>query len=170
MLNFSRCLILGGEEFPTLSEISKWIPLGFNTCGKRIFNIYGITEVSCWASIYEFTVGDSLNQIGNIPIGKPLDDFTDFRICDDTGHVLAFKACKGELEIGSCIRHCFIPEYDENIKILQSQEIIYRKTGDFVERDELGNIIYLGRTNNTIKRMGKRICLGKCVYIYCFTF
>ncbi|TMW42008.1 hypothetical protein DOY81_012912, partial [Sarcophaga bullata] len=142
-----------------LFEVCKWIPLDFNTCGKRIFNIYGITEVSCWASIYEFTADDYLNKTEHVPIGKPLDDFTYFRICDDMGHVLPFKACKGELEIGSSVRHCFIPEYDENIKILESQEIIYRKTGDFVERDELGNIFYVGRTNSITKRMGKRICL-----------
>ncbi|KAM7352015.1 aminoadipate-semialdehyde dehydrogenase isoform 2-T2 [Cochliomyia hominivorax] len=153
-----RCLILGGEAFPSKLELKIWFPLDFSTLKKRIFNIYGITEVSCWSSIHELHI-KNLSDVELIPLGKSLDELTYFRIVDEFERVLHAKNCKGELEISSSFRRCFIPQYDADIKILETNEIIYRKTGDFVERDELGNVYYIGRINNTIKRLGKRLCL-----------
>lgn len=42
-----RVLAFGGESCPTLSTLREWRPSGSNTL---IYNLYGITEVSCWAS------------------------------------------------------------------------------------------------------------------------
>ena len=48
-LTFLKTFILGGEPFPHLSNstITKLIREG-----KRVINIYGLTEMSCWASYY----------------------------------------------------------------------------------------------------------------------
>lgn len=46
-----RCLIFGGEPFPSMEEISLWLQIngdGEVQMRTRLFNIYGITEVSCW--------------------------------------------------------------------------------------------------------------------------
>ncbi|KAI8117638.1 Acyl-CoA synthetase family member 4 like protein [Lucilia cuprina] len=154
-----RCLILGGEDFPTTLELQTWLPLDFSNSGKRIFNIYGITEVSCWSSIYEFNNKTETKDFG-IPLGKPLDDNTFFRLLDKFGNILHHTNCKGELEIVSTKRHCFIPQLDgDDVKMMQLKDVIYRKTGDLIERDGSGDLYYLGRTNNTIKRLGKRLCL-----------
>lgn len=45
-----RVLALGGEACPPLSLLRSWRQQGNVT---RVFNLYGITEVSCWASCYE---------------------------------------------------------------------------------------------------------------------
>ncbi|XP_037808323.1 beta-alanine-activating enzyme isoform X2 [Lucilia sericata] len=154
-----RCLILGGEDFPAALELQTWLPLDFSNSGKRIFNIYGITEVSCWSSIYEFNNQAETKDCG-IPLGKPLDDYTFLRLLDEYGNIMQHTNCKGELEIGSSTRFCFIPQLDgDDVKIMQLKDVIYRKTGDLVQRDASGNLFYLGRTNNTVKRLGKRLCL-----------
>lgn len=80
-----KVLALGGEVFP--SNILK-IPKG----NVRIFNLYGITEVSCWASVLEFT-----NCEDNIYLGKCLTD-TVFEVRDEKNSVV--YQGKGELFIG----------------------------------------------------------------------
>lgn len=48
-LSSLRCLILGGEPFPDINEVASWFDVnGEISMHKRLFNIYGITEVSCW--------------------------------------------------------------------------------------------------------------------------
>lgn len=44
-----RVLALGGEVCPPPALLSSWRHEDNRTC---IYNIYGITEVSCWASAY----------------------------------------------------------------------------------------------------------------------
>lgn len=46
-----RVLALGGEACPSLAVLRSWRQEGNRT---RVYNIYGITEVSCWACCYEF--------------------------------------------------------------------------------------------------------------------
>ena len=45
-----RLLALGGEQFPRASELSSWLGSGNKT---KLINLYGITEVSCWASCHQ---------------------------------------------------------------------------------------------------------------------
>lgn len=45
-----RVLALGGEAFPVLNLLKSWKHKENKT---RIFNLYGITEVSSWATCYE---------------------------------------------------------------------------------------------------------------------
>lgn len=68
---------------------------------------------------------------------------------------------KGELLIGSSTRRCWIPQYDEDVASWYTKDIVYRKSGDIVERDADGKLYYAGRVDNCIKRLGKCICLGK---------
>lgn len=44
-----RVLALGGEACPSLALLRSWRQQGNCT---HIYNIYGITEVSCWACCY----------------------------------------------------------------------------------------------------------------------
>ncbi|XP_064081411.1 beta-alanine-activating enzyme-like [Macrobrachium nipponense] len=48
-----KILALGGEMFPKLSVFREWMS---DKCKTRIFNVYGVTEVSCWASVTEVFV------------------------------------------------------------------------------------------------------------------
>ena len=73
-----RVLAFGGESCPTLSTLRAWRPAGSKTL---MYNLYGITEVSCWASCYhipndqlEFREIASEADNGNCR-EKSLDDF-----------------------------------------------------------------------------------------------
>jgi len=45
-----RILAFGGEPFPSLNLLKSWRQAGN---GTHICNLYGTTEVSCWASWYK---------------------------------------------------------------------------------------------------------------------
>jgi phenylacetate-coenzyme A ligase PaaK-like adenylate-forming protein len=50
-----KTLILGGEQFPHLSNSTIQQLIKQN---KRVINIYGLTEMSCWASFYILNEND----------------------------------------------------------------------------------------------------------------
>lgn len=62
--------------------------------GIQIFNIYGTTEVSCWASIFQVPP----NFEGPVPLGSVLSD-TMFQLRDDEGRLIDDGV--GELFIGN---------------------------------------------------------------------
>ncbi len=50
-----KSLILGGEQFPQISNLIIQQMIEQN---KRVINIYGLTEMSCWASYYILNKND----------------------------------------------------------------------------------------------------------------
>lgn len=81
-----RVLALGGERFPEhILKLNKSEYI-------RIFNLYGITEVSCWASVMDVT---HINQ--DVFLGEPLDD-TILELRDEEG--CKIENGRGELYIG----------------------------------------------------------------------
>lgn len=160
--------------FPSHSEIKDWFPHRDTeeiSRQPRIFNIYGITEVSCWSLCYEYLYSNdqdsSPSPDNQIPLGKCLDNETVLRISTtsmdpDTSENPNQE--RGLLEIGSSTRCTYIPQLDgelDECRICDNSETLYRSTGDIVQRQEDGQIYFLGRKDNTIKRFGKRICLGE---------
>lgn len=140
-----RSLIFGGEPFPNTELLNNLKHPENNTL---IYNIYGITEISCWASL-------GLCDLNKNPIclGKPLSD-TEFVICDEKGNEVLEKNCKGELWIKSNKRLCII---DEEYFDLSSQTIL-QQTGDIIEK--LGGLYYyVCRKDDIIKRFGHRVNL-----------
>lgn len=80
-----KILALGGEQFPGIIKNFE--------CAKnlRIFNLYGITEISCWASICE------IHKDRDITLGTVLDN-TIFEIRNKCGDKI--NEGFGELHIG----------------------------------------------------------------------
>lgn len=80
-----KSLLLGGEDFPQiLSKIKR-----SNTL--KLYNIYGITELSCWAFLAEITEAQEIN------LGCVLDD-TVFEIKGDNSQKI--MEGEGELFVG----------------------------------------------------------------------
>lgn len=130
-----RILVFGGEPFP--SKILTY------ERSLKIFNIYGITEISCWATIYE------VQDDNEVFIGKPLDE-TFLKICNEGKEV---QEGFGELVLGSKTRHCYV---NNEIK-----KVDWRFTGDLVMKNSKG-IKYIGRNDSKIKRLGHQIFLYEC--------
>lgn len=93
-----RVLVIGGEPFPSILQRIK-----HSENRTRIFNVYGITEVSCWASITEI---DSETEETDLQhLGKPLSE-TLLQVRSESGEVV--NEGEGILFIGKKISESLI--------------------------------------------------------------
>ncbi|KAF3835112.1 hypothetical protein F7725_027670 [Dissostichus mawsoni] len=144
-----RVLALGGEACPSPALLRNWRHEDNKT---HIYNIYGITEVSCWASCYK--IPESLLQSGNpvlpfVPLGTPLMD-TVLEIRDEHGRIVTEG--EGQVFIGGEDRVCLL---DDEQTVASGT---MRATGDWVNVEDT-QLYYLGRRDRMIKRHGKRVNL-----------
>ena len=101
-----RVLAFGGEACPTLSTLRKWRSPESNS---SIYNLYGITEVSCWASCHKITdceledtsadfhgistsghvslESHKASWVSEVPLGTPLTDTT-IEVRDANGKIV----------------------------------------------------------------------------------
>ncbi|MBR0081414.1 MAG: amino acid adenylation domain-containing protein [Clostridia bacterium] len=151
-----KTIAFGSEVFP-IRQLHLWeqyVP-------ARYINLYGPTEctgMSCWYEIDRaFCDGD------RIPIGRPFDN-TEILLLDESDH----PATEGEICIrGVCLCHGYWndPEHTaaafvQNPLCASYPDRIYR-TGDHGRYNARGELEFLGRIDNQIKRMGHRIELGE---------
>ncbi|XP_044255913.1 beta-alanine-activating enzyme isoform X2 [Tribolium madens] len=136
-----KILAFGGEPFPR--ALLKFKKSNF----LRIFNLYGVTEVSCWATVCE--VAESL---GEVPLGDELDE-TIVEVRDDSGRLV--ESGEGEIFIGSSTRICYVD--DEKI---HHKTPVFRATGDLAFICDK-KVYYKGRQNDVFKRLGHKIQLCK---------
>ncbi|XP_048589326.1 beta-alanine-activating enzyme isoform X2 [Nematostella vectensis] len=149
-----RVLALGGEPFPSTSVLFQW---KHPDCTTKIFNLYGITEVSSWATCQKIVIcskgaqqvskdGVHLSVDERIPIGEPLQD-TLVDIRDEEGKKISHGI--GQMYIGGHNRICFLNnEMDVSPGTM-------RASGDWalINNDQ---IWFLGRKDRQIKRLGQR--------------
>ncbi|KAM4807668.1 beta-alanine-activating enzyme [Rhinophrynus dorsalis] len=144
-----RVLALGGEPFPPMSVIRSWREPENKT---QIFNLYGVTEVSSWATYYKVPEKVVSLQEGTdslVPLGIPLHG-TVVEVENDEG--IKIEEGEGQVLLGGRERICFLDE-EERLPCGTM-----RKTGDWVTLKG-GDIFFLGRKDSQIKRNGKRINL-----------
>ncbi|XP_077158160.1 beta-alanine-activating enzyme isoform X2 [Paroedura picta] len=143
-----RVLALGGEAFPGLNVLRSWKGKGNKT---QVFNLYGITEVSCWATCYkipEALFGSDDHRFDSpVPLGTPLSG-TRVEVKNSSGS--AILDGEGQVFIGGEERVCFL---DGEVALPGAT---MRATGDFV-RVKDAEMFYLGRKDNQIKRHGKKL-------------
>ena len=105
-----KALVLGGESFPPKEKCVKWkeaLPQ------LRLFNLYGTSEVSAWASIYEvnsddFCIEGKKFESDWVPIGKPLSK-TVIEVQNSSGEVI--KHGLGNIWIGKKLLLFFVSYY-----------------------------------------------------------
>ncbi|GFQ92084.1 beta-alanine-activating enzyme [Trichonephila clavata] len=132
-------LAFGGEPCPSLEILKRWKSMENNT---KLFNLYGLTEVSCWASCFEINLGDN-SLTSNIPLGKPLLD-TDIEMTKE-----------GELCIGGEKRWCII----NHEQWPHDKHKIMRSTGDIAIQMPNDMLYFEGRKDNIIKFKGQKLSL-----------
>lgn len=137
-----RTVVLGGEAFPSLKTLRQYCSPGNSTV---FYNIYGITEVSCWGTLSKVDLEGS-----SVELGIPLNE-TELLVVDEEGEEIHHG--EGHLMLGGR-RVCLVD--DETPDLLQKP--VFRSTGDLVELVN-GILYYRGRTDETVKRMGKRLNL-----------
>lgn len=147
---------MGGEAFPEPLEISTWQDWENENECKRIFNIYGVTEMSCWATIHEVTKNDLTSE--RIPIGKALDEtHCAFNLL--TQHPENPEDCVEELLIASSSRVCYINKSKYKGEI-DNDGFFACHTGDLVRKLN-GNLYWNGRINDIVKRFGEKIDMNE---------
>ncbi|XP_073439683.1 beta-alanine-activating enzyme-like isoform X2 [Dendrobates tinctorius] len=142
-----RILALGGEQFPPISVLRSWRQPENKT---RIFNLYGVTEVSSWATYYEVSetmINSTPGLIDSVPLGHPLQG-TMIEVRNDDG--VRVENGEGQVFLGGRRRVCFL---DDEIMLPYGT---MRATGDWVKLQD-GDMFYMGRKDNQIKRHGKRL-------------
>ncbi|XP_053510931.1 beta-alanine-activating enzyme isoform X2 [Artibeus jamaicensis] len=142
-----RVLALGGEAFPSLTVLRGWREEGNRT---QIFNVYGITEVSSWATFYripEKILNSTLKCELPVQLGFPLLG-TEVEVRDTDG--FRIEEGSGQVYLGGRNRVCFL---DGEMTVALGT---MRATGDFVTVKD-GELFFLGRKDSQIKRHGKRL-------------
>jgi len=142
--------ITGGEAFPR----EMIVPV-LNSA-KELWNFYGPTEATVFATGYQLQASDSF-----VTIGKPLSSYT-LHVCDERGAQVPFGAA-GELWIGGPgVSNGYTNREDLNITqfpVVDGKR--YYRTGDSVRMLEDGSVEYFCRLDGQVKINGYRIELGE---------
>lgn len=142
-----RVLAFGGEPFPSTKTVTKWRNWRENT-STCLFNLYGLTEMSCWACFYKVQTEDIVN-CKEIPIGTPIDEHTIIQI-----------DANSEILLKSKVRKCFLSQLSDDEVFDNNYEWTLR-TADLAEVDDRGRIFYKARINSVIKYFGQKIDLHR---------
>lgn len=128
----------------------------------KVFNEYGPTEATVWATVYECKEAEA----EPIPIGRPIRG-TCIHILDPMGQPVAVGAA-GELWIGGdgvAQGYLNLPELTAqrfvSDRFSETPNARMYRTGDLGRWRVDGNIEYLGRNDNQVKLRGFRIELGE---------
>jgi len=135
--------------------------------GASLWNLYGPTEITVWATLYQVQPGKGLIAIGRpiantqayildvnrepVPIGEPGEL-----------HIGGLGLARGYLNRRELTEEKFIP----NPFSQDSNSRLY-KTGDLARYRTDGNIEYLGRIDHQVKIRGYRIELGEIEATLC---
>ncbi|PTX61374.1 putative pyridoxal-dependent aspartate 1-decarboxylase [Kordia periserrulae] len=148
-------VILAGEALP-----KPLVALHYEkTTNCKLYNEYGPTENTVWASVCEIP-----EHIENITIGKPIDNSPIYVLSEE--HALMPLGVVGELYIGGNNLAVGYLNREEltNEKFLPNPfrkgERMY-KTGDLGKWTADGNIEFIGRADDQVKIRGYRVELGE---------
>ena len=149
-----RVIILGGEKFP-FSDRSQ-IPTNLKSwlvqdpINHKLVNVYGLSEISCWATYSIFDIEN--NEFADI--GKPLSETVVTPVIPlDSSTNSNIR----EIAIGSSTRICYV---GDEIYSFSNRSIPYfRRTGDLVLPLKSGGFQFSGRFGNIIKRYGRKLAV-----------
>jgi acyl-CoA synthetase len=142
-----RILAFGGEPCPGIGTLKEWKS---SQNATRLFNLYGITEVSCWASCHEIAQEDPLScDDDSVAIGNSLSG-TMIELRDPDGNAVTSS---GRIFIGGADRVCCL---GDEMSLVPGT---IRDSGDNGRMDDQGNMHVMGRSDRQIKRYGQRINL-----------
>jgi amino acid adenylation domain-containing protein len=149
-----RCLSVAGEPCPP-DLAARWMK------GRRLFNVYGPTEVTCWCTQASF-----VEPVRVVHIGRPMAN-ADIYILDAHGEPVPVGVA-GELHVGGpglargylnrpeLTAQRFVPHPFRSERGAR----VY-KTGDLARYRPDGTIEFLGRLDHQIKLRAFRIELGE---------
>ncbi len=149
-VNKAVIAITGGEPYPR-----EMVAPMLAAC-KELWNFYGPTEATVFATGYQIT-----DATAAVTIGKVLPNYT-IRLCDQNGQSVPFGAT-GELWIGGpAVSQGYTNREDLNssqFPVVEGER--FYRTGDGVRLLADGSIEYFSRIDDQVKVNGYRIELGE---------
>lgn len=169
-------------QFPWYHQFSDILPLyvcivqckGVSTIlstlqnSTRVFNLYGITEVSSWSTCCEIaeedltkwrsgpsSLGSQMSAGGPsdaVCIGVPLLNTRVEVVGAGRGRLSAEQPGEGNIWLGGCGRVCLLKEDEVDLNLM-------RPSGDVGVVDARGRVYCLGRCDFQVKRFGHRVNL-----------
>ncbi|CAK7342866.1 unnamed protein product [Dovyalis caffra] len=162
-----KLLVLSGEVL----SLSLWDALSTLLPRTSILNLYGSTEVAGDCTYFDckrLPMILETEALTSVPIGVPISNCDVALVCEsDTSN-------KGEIYVGGiCVSNGYYSEstvtsFDSaklhmnnicNCSVGNCGCQAYYRTGDFARRLQNGDLVFLGRTDRTIKINGQRIVL-----------
>ncbi|MDH3011626.1 amino acid adenylation domain-containing protein [Gordonia alkanivorans] len=150
---YVRNLATGGEACPP-ELVERW-----SERGRRIFNCYGPTEATVWATRSRLTAGKP------VTIGKPVDGFT-VRVLDGRLHEVP-QGVVGELYLSTAgLARGYLGRPGQTSTSFVADPFgepgtrMYA-TGDLVRVAKGGNLEFAGRADHQVKINGQRVELGE---------
>ncbi|WP_443667744.1 amino acid adenylation domain-containing protein, partial [Gordonia paraffinivorans] len=150
---YVRNLATGGEACPP-ELVERW-----SQRGRRIFNCYGPTEATVWATRSRLTAGKP------VTIGKPIDGFT-VRVLDQRLHEVPLGVV-GELYLSTAgLARGYLGRPGQTATSFVADPFgepgsrMYA-TGDLVRVGKGGNLEFAGRADHQVKINGQRVELGE---------
>ncbi|KAL6054163.1 Beta-alanine-activating enzyme [Balamuthia mandrillaris] len=156
-----KVLASGGEPFP-IDVARRMQRDSASDVRPRLFNLYGTTECSVWATVAELSnwgKKEAFVKQERIPLGKPFPGTQlELRsLCN--GHILQQwePGTVAEICIGGPTRVCLVNNEDHGQRL--------RDTGDLVR--VLGDLEleYVGRSDNQVKILGQRLQLEEIEHV-----
>ncbi|KAF9421749.1 hypothetical protein HW555_002430 [Spodoptera exigua] len=141
-----KILALGGEPFNSIQRIKELKHLDNTT---RLFTLYGVTEMSCWACIAELDLS-KITTDREVPLGHCLSE-TELIIEDNKDNVNT-----GKIILVSKTRKCVILNKSKGTE--EQNSLKFLDTGDIGELKS-GTVYYRGRRDDIIKRFGHKVNL-----------
>jgi amino acid adenylation domain-containing protein len=123
-----------------------------------IHNFYGPTETTIVCSRYEWELKKSEKESRNntVPIGKLFANH-EAVLLDENGNCFYERGRAGELCIsGDQVIDSYLNNKDAH-RFFKFHQNVFYKTGDWVELNEYGNFVFLGRTDEQVKINGFRV-------------
>ncbi len=150
-----KYLCIAGENFPkSLGDKLKFTISN----GCRVFNLYGPSETTVYATGYELTG----NEREVIPIGRPLEG-VNIKVISEKGE----EVRSGELCIGGMgVTNGYLLQPDLNSEKFHTiNDERYYLTGDFVHFNSKNELVYEGRRDDQVQINGIRIELDEIISI-----
>ncbi|XP_037492496.1 putative acyl-activating enzyme 19 isoform X3 [Jatropha curcas] len=162
-----KLLVLSGEVFP----LSLWDLLSNLLPRTSILNLYGSTEVSGDCTYFDCKRLPAILEteaLTSVPIGVPISN-CDVLLIGETDTPIQGEICVGGLCVcsGYSSKSAIMP-FDSvkmhknfvcNCLVDDCGSQVYYRTGDFAQRLQCGDLVFLGRTDRSIKVNGQRIAL-----------
>ena len=154
-----RHILFAGEVFPPplYQKFKELMPANI-----QYYNLYGPTETNVCTY---YKMPDSFQGDTSIPIGKPLPE-TELITVTDENVIINDTKTPGELCVaGMGVMDGYWGEKNKSgkhwIQVPGKGALKAYKTGDIVEQDNEGNLIYKGRRDSMVKIWGYRVELGE---------